>query len=87
MAIVDLERGLTFIRDEEVGRFLVWIANQNYNGPINLSSTGYITIREILEYIERKTGKKAIIDIQNGIGVKTCPVLQAGRFRGRNDKP
>ena len=34
---------------------------------INLSSTGYITIREILEYIERKTGKKAIIDIQNGI--------------------
>lgn len=67
MAIVDLERGLTFIRDEEVGRFLVWIANQNYNGPINLSSTGYITIREILEYIERKTGKKAIIDIQNGI--------------------
>ena len=66
MAIKDVNRGLAFVRSEEVGRFLPWIAAQNFGGPINLSSTGFITIKEILDYIERKTGKKAIIDMEKG---------------------
>lgn len=66
MKIDDTSRGFTFIRSTEVGKFLPWIAAQDYQGPINLASTGIVTIQMILDYIERKVGKKAIIDIVNG---------------------
>lgn len=66
MNIDDTARGFTFVRDSEVGKFLPWIAAQNYTGPINLASKGFVTIKMILDYIENKTGKKAIIDTQNG---------------------
>lgn len=66
MNIDDINRCLTFVREAEVGKYLVWIASQKYRGPINFSSTGYVTIKQILEYIERKTGRKAIIDTEKG---------------------
>lgn len=69
MAIENVARGLSFVQDDEVGDFLPWIAAQNYNGPINLSSTGYITIDQILKYIESATGKKAIINVEKGVKV------------------
>lgn len=67
MSINDISRGFTFVRDSEVGRFLPWIAAQDYAGPINLASTGFVTISMILEYVEKKVGKKAIIDARNGV--------------------
>lgn len=66
MNIADTAHGFTFIRDSEVGKFLPWIAAQNFSGPINLASEGSVTIREILDYIEKKTLKKAVIDTDNG---------------------
>lgn len=66
MDIRDDSHGFTFIRDTEVGKFLPWIAAQNFAGPINLASEGMITIRMILDYIERKVAKKALIDTENG---------------------
>lgn len=66
MNIEDVSHGFTFIRDTEVGRFLIWLAGQNFIGPINLASEGMITIQMILEYINNKTGQKAIIDTVNG---------------------
>ena len=66
MKIDDIKRGFTFVQDTEVGRFLPWIAAQDYTGPINLASAGIVTIEEILKYIEKKTGKKAILDMEQG---------------------
>lgn len=66
MNIDDISRGFTFIRDIEVGRFLPWIAAQSFTGPINLASEGMVTIKMILDYIERKTNKKPLIDVVNG---------------------
>ena len=66
MNIPDVTHGFTFIRDTEVGKYLVWIAAQPFTGPINLASEGMITIQMILSYIEQKVGKKAIIDTENG---------------------
>ena len=66
MKISDVRRGLCFVRGSEVGRFLPWIAAQKFTGPINLSSTGFVTIEAILNRIEEKTGKTAIIDSENG---------------------
>jgi len=68
MNIDDLSRGFTFIEDTEVGKFLPWIAAQNFDGSINFSSSGRVSIDEIIKHIELKTGKKAIIDNKLGSG-------------------
>lgn len=67
MKIEDSSRGFTFIRDTEVGKFLLWIAAQPFTGAINLASEGMVTVKMILDYIEEKTGKKAVIDTVNGM--------------------
>lgn len=67
MKISDTSHGFTFIRSTEVGRFLPWIAAQDFTGAINLASEGMITIQMILDYILEKTGKKALIDPCNGL--------------------
>ena len=61
MNISDISRAFTFARDTDVGAFLPWIAAQEYCGPVNFSSKGFVTVGEIIEYIEQKTGKKAVI--------------------------
>ena len=66
MAISDMNYGFTLIRDIDIADFLPWIATQKYSGPINCSSQGFVTVHDILSYIESKTNKKAIIDIQSG---------------------
>lgn len=66
MRIDDVSRGFTFVRDSEVGKFLPWIAAQDYEGPINLASTGFVTIKMLLEYIEKKTGKVALVAPDKG---------------------
>jgi len=67
MNIDDVSRGFTFIRDTEVGKFLPWIATQNFNGVVNFSSAGRVSIDEIIKHIEYKTQQKAIIDTTNGL--------------------
>lgn len=67
MNIDDINRCLTFVRDSDVGEFLPWIAAQNFTGAINFSAMGYVSIKDILLYIEKKTGRKALIDIKNGM--------------------
>lgn len=66
MNIDDLSRGFTFVRDLDIGKFLPWIVAQDYSGPINLAGTGFVTKKMILKYIEKKTGKKAVIDTHMG---------------------
>ena len=67
MNIDDVERGFTFVQDYEVGEYLTWIAAQDkFTGPVNLASVGHVTIAGIINYIERKTGKTAIIDTVEG---------------------
>ena len=61
MNIVDINKNIVFVRDVDVGNFLPWIAGQDYSGPINFADSGSITIKQIIEYIEEKLGKKAII--------------------------
>ena len=81
MNINNERRGFTFIRSEEIGKFLCWIANQNYRGPINLASKGIVTIGMIIEYVENKTGKKAIYSKSGKI-----PPFREKTFNLRMDK-
>lgn len=66
MSIEDTSKGFTLIRDTEVGRFLPWIAAQDFEGPINLASEGMVTVQMMLHYIEDKVGRKAILDEGKG---------------------
>lgn len=61
MKIRDISAEMTFVRDTEVGKFLPWIAAQDFTGEINLASTGSIKLNDIINYIENKVGQKAII--------------------------
>lgn len=55
----------SFINGNEAGRFLDWIGEQSYAGPINANSNGTISLKEILLNIEELTGNGAILE-QNG---------------------
>lgn len=59
MHVDNPDEQLSFIRSNEAGDFLAWAAEQEFTGPINASTTGTISVREIITYVEKKTGKKA----------------------------
>ncbi len=56
----DVQMG--YIRSDEAGKFMAFLADKDIRGAINGSSQGTISIREIIEYVEKMTGTKAVID-------------------------
>ncbi len=65
MKIDNLDFQLGFIRSDEAGKFMAFLVDKDVRGAINGSSEGTISIKEIIDYVESKTGTKAIID-ENG---------------------
>lgn len=66
MKISNIDANMSFVSAADVGEFLPWIAAQQYNGAINFAAAGSVTLKTIIAYIEKKLGKKAIIDNENG---------------------
>ncbi len=62
MYIDNFDEQISFIRSDDAGKFLVYLAKSNYTGTINASAEGTISIKEIIDYVENKTGIKAIYD-------------------------
>ena len=56
--IENLLSEMSMISSSDAAKFLFWIANQSFSGPINAASIGHPPIGEILEMIAAKTGKK-----------------------------
>lgn len=52
-----------FIRSDEAGKFLAFLAGKDFRGAVNGASDGTVSVREILNYVEQKTGKKAVIEV------------------------
>ena len=61
MYIDNLDAPMSFISEADAGRFLAFLASSPYTGPINGSSRGTVTPREILNYTARKTGKLPLL--------------------------
>lgn len=61
MNIDNLDAQMGYIRSDEAGRFLAFLAEKNVTGAVNGSAEGTISLREIIAYIERKTGTKAVV--------------------------
>ncbi len=51
-----------FIRSDEAGKFLAFLAGKDFRGAVNGASEGTVSIREILDFVEQRTGKKAVIE-------------------------
>ena len=61
MNIDNLDYQMGFIRSDEAGKFLAFLVDKDVVGAINGSSEGTISIRELIDYVEKKTGSKAIL--------------------------
>lgn len=61
MYIDNMDEKLSFIYSDEAGTFLAWAVEQSFTGAINGANHGSISLREIIAYVEEKTGTKAIL--------------------------
>lgn len=61
MRVDNMDCQMGFIRSDEAGKFLAFLVDRDFRGPINGSSEGTISIREIIDYVEKKTGAKAVV--------------------------
>ncbi len=62
MNIDNLDAQMGYIRSDEAGKFLAFLVGKNIRGAVNGSAEGTISIKEIITYVEQKTGAKAVID-------------------------
>ena len=62
MYIDNIDSQMGFIRSEEAGKFLAFLVEKEYEGAINGCSYGTISMRAVIEYVEKKTGKKAVFN-------------------------
>ena len=61
MNIDNLNCQMGFIRSDEAGSFLAFLAYKQFSGAVKGSAYGTISINEIIQYIENKTGSEAVI--------------------------
>lgn len=61
MYIDNIDSQMGFIGAEEAGRFIAYLVDKDFCGPINGCSAGTISLREVIDYVEKKTGCKAVL--------------------------
>lgn len=61
MSIDNLDCQMGFVRSDEAGKFLAFLADKNIKGAFNGSAQGTVSIQEIISYVEKKTGTNAVI--------------------------
>lgn len=61
MKITTLDSKISFIHEDEAGEFLSYLADHQCQGAYNASAKGWISVREILDYVEQKTGFAPIL--------------------------
>ncbi|MDE7225035.1 MAG: NAD-dependent epimerase/dehydratase family protein [Acetatifactor sp.] len=64
MHIDNPDEQMGFIHSGEAGKFLAFLADREITGAINGCSHGTISLREILDYVEKKTDARAVISEQ-----------------------
>lgn len=62
MYVDDMDRAMAYIHEEEAGEFIAHLINKDINGPVNGSSLGMISPKDMISYIEKRSGKKAVLD-------------------------
>ncbi len=62
MYIDNLDYQMGYIRSDEAGKFMAFLVDKDVSGAINGAAQGTISLKEMIDYIEKKTGVKAILD-------------------------
>ncbi|MDK8181981.1 NAD-dependent epimerase/dehydratase family protein [Paenibacillus sp. UMB4589-SE434] len=62
IGIPNLDAVMGFITSDEAARFLFWLKNQHFEGPVNARSDGELSIGQIMKLIEAEVGTKALIE-------------------------
>lgn len=62
MDVDNLDAQMGFIHSDEAGKMMAFLVDKDIRGAVNGCSEGTISIREIIEYVERMTGTKAVVD-------------------------
>lgn len=62
MNIDNVDSRMSYIRSDEAGKFMAFLADRDFRGAVNGSAHGSLSLREIIGYVERKTGGKACLD-------------------------
>lgn len=61
MKIDNFDNQMAFVRSDEAGRFLAFLAEHPHFGAINGASTGTISVKDIAAYVKKHTGKEIIL--------------------------
>ena len=61
MNIDNLDHQMSYIRSDEAGKFMAFLAGQELRGAVNGCSGGTIYLGEIIKNVEQRTGTKAVI--------------------------
>lgn len=61
MYIDNIDAQMGFIRSDEAGKFMSFLVDNELRGAVNGSSKGTISIHEVLDYVEKKTGCRALL--------------------------
>ena len=64
MNIDDIDNKMAFIYEKDAGDFIAYLADHFVSGPINGCSKEAVKISNIIEYIEKCFGKKAVLSQQ-----------------------
>jgi len=62
MYIDNPDARMSFIRSDEAGKFIAFLAESDFEGAVNASSDNTVSMREICEFVEKRTGKNAVLD-------------------------
>lgn len=82
MCIDNLDAQMSFIRSDEAGAFMAFLADKNFCGAVNGASKGTVSLREIIEFLEKKTGKKALLSADG----EAAPYNGESEFSVNTDK-
>lgn len=82
MYIDNLDAQMSFIRSDEAGAFMAFLADKNFCGAVNGASKGTVSLREIIEFLEKKTGKKALLSADREV----APYNGESEFSVNTDK-
>ena len=82
MYIDNLDAQMSFIRSDEAGAFMAFLADKDFCGAVNGASKGTVSLREIIEFLEKKTGKKALLSADG----EAAPYNGESEFSVNTDK-
>lgn len=61
MSVDNSDAQMSFIFAEDAADFLVWLADAPFGGSVNAANAGTVSMGQVIDYVEKQTGKKAVI--------------------------